>query len=183
MKNDRNDMTMASALSDAALNREKGNELDMRALATTGYDKADQTLDKLHFLMCALAAMETSYSDQTVNGLVQIIDDVDRTLREYVGATRTALISAEAIVREKADGVPTRTVADVMEHGGHLPSQDLESAVILLIGVARATSNQMRFMASADECYGDTLVSLAANLEKAVADVESTLDRDVFNED
>lgn len=128
MKNDRNDMTMASALSDAALSRERGNGLDMGALATTRYDEADKCLDILEFVMCALAAMESAYSDRVTNGCISTIDDAVAILREYIGDARDALISAEAIVREKADGTLTRTVADVMEHGGHLPSQDLEKA-------------------------------------------------------
>lgn len=144
MKNDRNDMTMASALADAVLNRERGNGLDLRALVTTRYDEADKCLDVLEFVTCALAVMDSTYSNTVVNGCVSTIDDAVAALREYIADTREALISAEAIVREKADGTLTRSVADVMEHGGHLPSQDLE---------------------------------------KAAADVESTLDRDVFNED
>ena len=182
MKNDRNDMTTATALSDAALDRERGNGLDMRALATTRYDEADKCLDVLEFVTCGLAVMDSTYSNTVVNGCVSTIDDAVATLRGYANDAREALISAEAIVRENATNPHAGSNSGSVGHGEHLPSEDLEGAVVLLIGVARATSNQMRFMASAGESYGDTLVSLAANLENAVADVESALDRSVSDE-
>lgn len=69
-------------------------ELDAHDLATVGYDKADKALDTLEFTMCALAAMETAYSDEVVNGSVNIIENAVVTLREYIGDTREALLMA-----------------------------------------------------------------------------------------
>ena len=69
-------------------------ELDTHDLATVGYDEADQALDMLEFVMCALAAMESTYSDEVVNGCVQTIESAVVTLREYIGDTREALLMA-----------------------------------------------------------------------------------------
>lgn len=69
-------------------------ELDAHDLATVGYDEADGALDTLEFTMCALAAMETAYSDEVVNGSVNIIENAVVTLREYIGDTREALLMA-----------------------------------------------------------------------------------------
>lgn len=71
-------------------------ELDAHDLATVGYDEADKALDTLEFTMCALAAMETAYSDEVVNGSVNIIENAVVTLREYIGDTREALISVSS---------------------------------------------------------------------------------------
>lgn len=71
-----------------------GCKVDTHDLATVGYDGADKALDTLEFTMCALAAMETAYSDEVVNGSVNIIENAVVTLREYIGDTREALISA-----------------------------------------------------------------------------------------
>ena len=67
---------------------------DAHDLATLRYDEADHALDALEFVMCALAAMETAYSNEVVNGCVCIIDDAVLTLREYVGDARAALLMA-----------------------------------------------------------------------------------------
>lgn len=168
MKSDHNDTTMPGATADSKLNRERDSAPDLVTLATTDYDRADQTLDKLEFVMCALTAMETSYSDQTVNGLVQIIDDIHHALREYVDATRAVLISV-------ADGGAS--------DGGRLPNSDLEDAVDALADAARAAAEQMRIMApSAEEC-GEATMTLADKLERAVADVDGALDRAYFGEE
>lgn len=71
---------------------ESTDRLDTTQLVTRRYDEADQTLDGLEFVMCAIAAMENSYSDQVVNGCVSIINDAVVTLREYIGDTRETLL-------------------------------------------------------------------------------------------
>lgn len=71
-----------------------GCKVDAHDLATVGYDEADGALDTLEFTMCALAAMETAYSDEVVNGSVNIIENAVVTLREYIGDTREALLMA-----------------------------------------------------------------------------------------
>lgn len=71
-----------------------GCEVDVHDLATVRYDEADGALDTLEFTMCALAAMETAYSDEVVNGSVNIIENAVVTLREYIGDTREALLMA-----------------------------------------------------------------------------------------
>lgn len=71
-----------------------GCKVDAHDLATVRYDEADGALDTLEFTMCALAAMETAYSDEVVNGSVNIIENAVVTLREYIGDTREALLMA-----------------------------------------------------------------------------------------
>lgn len=68
-------------------------QTDMHDLITVRYDEADQSLDVLEFVTCALAVMDSTYSDTVVNGCVSTIDDAVAALREYIADTRKALIS------------------------------------------------------------------------------------------
>lgn len=69
-------------------------QTDMHDLITVRYDESDQNLDVLEFVTCALAVMDSTYSDKVVNGCVSTIDDAVAALREYIGDTREALLMA-----------------------------------------------------------------------------------------
>lgn len=71
------------------------NQADFHELACSRYDRADEALDKITFVLCAASAMETTYSDNVVNGFVQIVDDAVSTLRKYLDDSREAMVRAE----------------------------------------------------------------------------------------
>ena len=68
----------------------KGNEMDSSAtlrdlLGAAEYDKLTDALDKLTFLSVAISEMDSVYCESAEQGLINILDEVQRNLREVLG--------------------------------------------------------------------------------------------------